>query len=221
MPTLAEISATFVQAHNDRTLQQNMATAVQVIQHVRSRVNVSTNYASTSSYIRRANGQYLYLSSDRSLVRVRNRVDVLNARYQARIDSGNFAPFIRDYLRQYSEIVYAERSGNCGEVSHVVSYTLAIRGITGIDLVIVRTAVAQHTVNRAVLPHAFVVIGRRGGPTTRRSILGNPDTWGPTAVVVDAWDRVAYPATQFATFWNGLRAAGGNHPLECMLALRV
>jgi hypothetical protein len=86
------------------------------------------------------------------------------------------------------------RCGNCREQAAVAMMFLHRRRVRPLDYM-----------NLTNGDHAFVVIDR-----AVNSDVNDPNTWGETAVVCDAWSKIAYPATQINN--NMRRMCGGNNP---------
>jgi len=95
------------------------------------------------------------------------------------------AKFTQDTSKLEDTMMYAEMSeqeglGNCGEFS---------------DLIVALLSKLAGDTPRASLfelangSHSFVVLG-----LNENSVDNKPETWGPAAVVVDAWAGLAYPA---------------------------
>jgi hypothetical protein len=84
--------------------------------------------------------------------------------------------------------------GNCGEQAAVAMMFLHRRGVRPLDYMQLTNG-----------DHAFVVIDRAAN-----SDVNDPSTWGATAVICDAWSKIAYPATQINN--NMRRMCGGNNP---------
>jgi hypothetical protein len=78
--------------------------------------------------------------------------------------------------------------GNCQECASATATSLHNRGVVGVEIMH-RPGVGPTASGN----HAFVVVGR-----DPRSDPGNPATWGPNALIVDAWAGASevYPASE-------------------------
>jgi hypothetical protein len=94
---------------------------------------------------------------------------------------------------QIADIALKSGCGCCGEQSAVAFQWLLQRGVRPLDWV-----------ERGLINHAFVVIGRKAD-----SFIKDHTSWGEDAVVCDPWmydqygmDVSAYPACEIATKWQ-------------------
>jgi hypothetical protein len=82
-----------------------------------------------------------------------------------------------DNARKLAEVARVNGWGNCQECASAAATSLHDRGVVGVE-VMHRPGLGP----RASGNHAFVVVGR-----DPRSDPDNPATWGPNALIVDAW----------------------------------
>ena len=87
-----------------------------------------------------------------------------------------------DYQVEVAIHALRKGCGNCGEHAAVAYLWLLKNHARPLDFM-----------SRTNADHAFVVIGRPASATISR-----PESWGPEAVVCDAWDGAYYPATEIA-----------------------
>ena len=192
------------------TLKDNMKVGLEVVHRVRKDIPKSMNYDSTSSAIS-SNGVGLFsggLASANQFRNVRDQVTtkLQNANYQAFWKTSTN----RTLVREIYELVQGTDTGNCLEQAFYTAHILKEKG-KAVDVVRVKPTNANANTDTAVVPHWFAVIGRTNGSNNNKTIIGLPNSWGNTAVVVDSWDKAVYPASLYRQFWNGLiRAARGN-----------
>jgi len=201
-------------------LNDNMKTGLEVVRRVRKDIPKSMNYDSTSSAIT-SNGVGLYsggLSSAAQFSNVRNQVitKLQNANYQAFWKTSTN----RALVREVYELVQSSDTGNCLEQAFYTAHILKGKG-KRVDVVRVKPTNPNAITDTAVVPHWFAVIGRTLGSNDNKTIIGLPDSWGNTAVVVDSWDKSVYPASLYRQFWNGLTRAARGNTLTTELWVRI
>ncbi len=204
------------------SVDKSMKRGIKVVQAVRESIPNSLNYDSTSSFIRKEDGDLLHLGDPKQLGDIRDKIFPLIRS----ADHGNYFTSKGKNLTtvtNITNIVMENDTGNCLELSFVTAYKMHEDGASGVDIVTIgpKSPSDQTDVDASVLPHWFVVVGRSHGGTDRRSHIGMPDTWGDNAVIVDAWDKTVYPAKMYYDFWAGVRKAAGKVKLECMLMFRI
>lgn len=202
-----------------------MAAAIRCVTEARKIVPSSVNYQHTSSPIQVPSG-YLFQDQTTALADLREQLRTIRDGYL-----NSWFGVERDrmvwMINSMAKKIQQARVGNCHELSVLVAYLLRQSVVrawawTPIEIVTVDSADGEDTiVNSSVLPHWFVVIGRRGKPFAHNADIGLPREWGTAAVVADGWDRVAYPARYHENYWNGLLAANGDHALKCVVKYRV
>lgn len=99
------------------------------------------------------------------------------------------APDAGRLARRMREITARHRAGNCDEQAFLVQASLRARGLRA-DLVAFETVDWWARGRRlAEANHVFVVVGLAPGANP-----AIPSTWGPDAVIADAWSGLAGPA---------------------------
>lgn len=180
-------------------LDDNMRLGTAAAGYARLKVPISTNYDFTSSPIYRQGGEPLYKATTVQLMAVRGKMP----------KQGTQA----DWYKAMVKLALKNGAGNCHEVAAVAADYLKTKGATGVEIVFVLDDVTGNQ----VIPHVITVIGRTG-LVGGGGEIGLPDSWGPDAVVCDAWDRVVYPAAMYDTFWDGLkRASKSPSTLKCLV----
>jgi len=91
------------------------------------------------------------------------------------------------FLRLVAAAAEAAGCGNCGEQAATAFVYLLDKGIRPLDLMALEKPG----------DHNFVVIGRVSG-----SDVKDPATWGPTAIVCDAWEEKAYDPNLLFKMWH-------------------
>lgn len=207
-------------------VEDHMTAAIASIAKARKIVPTSVNYTSTSSPIRHADGKGVYQDTSTALADLRDQLRTIKQEF---LDSwfGSERDRTRRMVGKMFEQIRRARVGNCHEQAMLVAHLLRQTTIrtfasTAVEIVTVENAGdTHHDINSAVIPHWFVVIGRTGGRGTRDADIGLPSSWGTSAVVADAWDRVAYPARFYDGYWAGLKTANADQTLKCVLRYRL
>ncbi|MCY2965513.1 MAG: hypothetical protein NT069_18090 [Planctomycetota bacterium] len=192
-------------------LQENLGIATSAAMIVRQAVPFSSNAAETSSPIQTASGKVVNTVSHSKLT--------------SKIRSGGAPEMPGDpvaWLESFEEIwkrCAKHKIGNCGELAAMCCLYLHKQRAFPVEYV----QVDDGQTTNAVVPHVITVVGRAVNqfPSVWPkdcSPIGLPDTWGPDAVICDAWDHIAYPAADYDSFWGGLRAhSDAPGSLTCML----
>ncbi len=195
-------------------LKENMRAGIEAAGKARKKIPKSANYAYTSSPIRIGDKNYYKaetlpqnLAENSELGKMRGTIQA------ARGDKSMW-----EFLRKAAKIAASKGIGNCGEVSAVAIDELykAHKG-----KILEYVDVCAGSTRNAVIPHVIVVIGRQGGTATPESDMGFPDSWGPNAVICDAWDRNVYPANQYKNWWDGLKKHAFGEELSWVLRCRA
>lgn len=194
-------------------LDANMKAGVAAAGATRLKVPQSANYAFTSSAIK-LNGKPLDLHTASNKALIDLRAECKGAKSDSPQD-------MWDWAKGMAAGAVKAHIGNCGEIAAVALTELVALGVKEpLEYVYVLDGVTMN----AVVPHVIAVIGRPGGAKQDDvgHDIGLPSTWGPDAVVCDAWDRVVYPAALCDVFWDGLKKhSTAPDSLTCMLVAYV
>ena len=93
---------------------------------------------------------------------------------------------IEERLRNVAALAEEKGCGNCGEQSAMAFVYLLDRHILPLDWMGLESG-----------KHNYVVVGR-----TRHGEPGDPNTWGPEAVVCDPWKGEAYSPKMLIPYWD-------------------
>lgn len=102
---------------------------------------------------------------------------------------------MEDYLRELARVAGKNGCGNCGEQS-AMAFVYLLNGETRpIDWMCLEKG--DHWFKFMEGDHAFVVVGR-----SAFSNDDDPATWGPEAIVCDAWHEDIYPPNKLIPLWK-------------------
>ncbi len=107
-----------------------------------------------------------------------------------------------EYLAMIKQEFATYNMGNCGERAYILHDRLNKTGIKN-------QAVIEISGNKNYNNHVFNVIG-----LAPDAVFNKPETWGPDAIVVDAWsNRIMKPQEAF-NFYNHFFEYGQNNPMK-------
>lgn len=108
-------------------------------------------------------------------------VDNLRADFDKWKESQTFTgskDFFR-YIGKLKKLMLKQNAGNCGEFAAVVQYEHLKKGIKTRNVCL---EIVDKKTGDIVNDHVFSLCG-----LSKRVNIGNPDTWGKNAVLIDAW----------------------------------
>ena len=194
-------------------LDENMSAAIKVANSVRLEVPNSSNTGFTSSYVKTGQG-------------------VVNAAPKSMLDAMR-SGLSKEQPTTPNEWLSAFRAiqdrcgktliGNCGELAAIACLRLREMRMYPVEYVKIADGVSDNP----AIPHLVAVIGRVANQAPGKwpsggQALGMPDSWDADAVICDPWDRVAYPAHQYQSFWAGLRKHSSSpNTLTCTLVHQI
>lgn len=173
----------------ERTIEQNMADALEAVRYVKSKMKFGAR--NQMGDLLRSRGQSIDCISDMrsDIVKYADTLKDLFAESEAAAHE-RLAEFTASAAAHYG-------CGNCDEQAALAFIYLRDKGVFPIDWVD-KLGLAGGKLGG----HSFVVIGRIAKAV-------KPADWGPTAVICDPHENAtAFPASQFEQYWPGATLHG-------------
>lgn len=152
-------------------LKYNLDLAIEAVNHARTVIKESPGLKALNKNLKEHNDHIDQLAA---------HFEAMNEEYENRF---SFAMEGEDAVSISADVAMEYQTGNCGELSTVVYMFLKRNACKSpYEMMYLENG-----------NHEFVVIGRAPG-----SIIHNPKTWGPNAVIADAFTGKVFPASEIA-----------------------